>query len=305
MKSIKEVNDIIERSKQQGGPLSDAVWETALACVGWPYVFGAWGEECTPANRKRRAREDHPTIVSKCQVLSGRSGVCAGCQWDLPVRMFDCRGFTDWVLKQFGIDLSGEGATSQWNTASNWMAQGNIDTIPEDVLVCLFVHNSKTGKKEHTGFGYRGETMECSSGVQHFKSRNKKWTHWAMPAGISQDVPEPKPAPDPGTVKPTLRKGSRGEYVTLLQTKLIQRGYSCGRYGADGAFGDATQEAVKRYQKDNGLTADGIAGPKTWAALENAEPAPRYTVIVSGLTSAQAEALVSQYPGATRTEEGR
>ena len=294
MNSMSQVAQLIEDLKSKGAVLSDAAWETALACVGWPYVFGAWGEECTPTNRKRRAREDHPTVVSKCQVLSGRSGVCAGCQWDLPVRMFDCRGFTDWVLKQFGIDLTGEGATSQWNTASNWMAQGSIDTIPDDVLVCLFVHNSKTGKKEHTGFGYRGQTVECSSGVQHFKTRNKKWTHWAMPRGISDTIPEPTPV-DPGH-RPTLRNGSKGEYVTLMQTKLIQLGYDLEPYGADGSYGNKTAEAVRAFQRDSGLTADGVCGPRTWAALESGEIS-LYTVRIEHLSKTVADEIIGKYGG--------
>jgi len=43
-----------------------AVVELAKSCLGYPYVFAAWGENCTPENRKRRARADHPTIISKC-----------------------------------------------------------------------------------------------------------------------------------------------------------------------------------------------------------------------------------------------
>jgi hypothetical protein len=297
--SAAYVDQKIAELKAGGIPLSDAAWEAALACVGWPYVFGAWGEECTPANRKRRAREDHPTIVSKCQVLSGKTDSCSGCQWypgGQRVRMFDCRGFTDWILKQFGIDLKGEGATSQWNTESNWMAKGEIDTIPDDVLVCLFV--KKGAKMEHTGFGFRGEACECSSGVQHFTKRNKKWTHWAMPAGISGDVPPP----DPGK-KPTLRKGDSGPYVTLAQTELLQRGYDLGSWGADGKFGNATETAVKQFQKDWDLTADGIIGPKTWAMLESTPARILYTVMVPHMSLKDAEALAALYPGSTIKKE--
>jgi len=44
-------------------------------------------------------------------------------------------------------------------------------------------------------------------------------------------------------------------------------GYSCGDNGADGVFGSGTRAAVRAFQRDHGLTVDGIAGRKTWAAL--------------------------------------
>lgn len=307
MNTADSVGKLIEQLKQQGGPLSDMVWQTALACVGWPYVFGAWGEFCTPANRQRRYRDDHPTIKTKCQVLSGKKSNCSGCQWypdGQTVRCFDCRGFTDWCLKQFGIDLQGEGATSQWNTAANWESKGTIDTVPEDVLVCLFVHNSETGKKEHTGFGYRGSTCECSSGVQYFEKRKAKWTHWAVPKGIRGETPAPEPSLDPGTKKPTLRKGDAGPYVTLAQTELIQRGYDLGSWGADGKFGNATEKAVKQFQKDWGLTADGVIGPKTWAMLDSTPVKVTYKVTIPHMSLGDAEALVKLYPGAVMEKEG-
>lgn len=64
-----------------------------------------------------------------------------------------------------------------------------------------------------------------------------------------------------------LSVGCKGEDVRALQILLIGRGYSCGSSGADADFGSATAEAVRRYQADHNLTADGIAGPKTMACL--------------------------------------
>lgn len=62
-----------------------------------------------------------------------------------------------------------------------------------------------------------------------------------------------------------LRYGSRGDKVKELQQKLKRWGYYTG--SIDGIFGSGTQAAVKKFQKKNGLTADGIVGPKTAAAL--------------------------------------
>ena len=62
-----------------------------------------------------------------------------------------------------------------------------------------------------------------------------------------------------------LRLGSSGEQVRTLQSKLKQWGYYSG--SVDGVFGSQTQEAVKYFQRRNGLTADGIVGSATAAAL--------------------------------------
>jgi putative chitinase len=57
----------------------------------------------------------------------------------------------------------------------------------------------------------------------------------------------------------TLRKGSKGEGVKMMQEAL--------GVGADGAFGPGTERALKAWQAANGLTADGIAGPMTLEKL--------------------------------------
>lgn len=64
-----------------------------------------------------------------------------------------------------------------------------------------------------------------------------------------------------------LKKGCTGEDVRALQILLIGRGYSCGKCGADGDFGAATDKAVRTYQKDKGQTVDGVASKATISGL--------------------------------------
>ena len=64
--------------------------------------------------------------------------------------------------------------------------------------------------------------------------------------------------------KRTLSYGSSGEEVKELQKSLNNMGYSLD---VDGKFGTKTQNAVKSYQKNNGLSVDGIVGNNTWASL--------------------------------------
>ena len=66
-------------------------------------------------------------------------------------------------------------------------------------------------------------------------------------------------------VEALSKYGSRGDEVTQIQTKLKRWGYYNGNI--DGIYGSQTQEAVKYFQRKNGLTVDGIAGPKTLAAM--------------------------------------
>lgn len=67
----------------------------------------------------------------------------------------------------------------------------------------------------------------------------------------------------------TLKMGSRGADVTYLQQRLTAKGYGTG--AIDGVFGIKTLEAVRAFQAENNLVPDGIAGRKTWEALENKE----------------------------------
>lgn len=62
-----------------------------------------------------------------------------------------------------------------------------------------------------------------------------------------------------------LKSGSDGPQVKTLQRLLKELGYSVGTI--DGIFGSRTKNAVKKFQKAKGLTADGIVGKATWTAL--------------------------------------
>ena len=69
----------------------------------------------------------------------------------------------------------------------------------------------------------------------------------------------------PARAAVVLEVGSSGANVTKVQKKLIQFGYLDGE--ADGRYGEKTRDAVKWFQRRNGLTVDGRVGPATAAAL--------------------------------------
>ena len=64
-----------------------------------------------------------------------------------------------------------------------------------------------------------------------------------------------------------LKNGMEGDDVKELQRMLIQLDYDLGKWGADGDFGDATEMAVRKFQKEHDCGVDGQVGPETLAAL--------------------------------------
>lgn len=291
----------IDKREETMATKPEEVIAYATAHLGNPYVFGAWGEECTPANRKKRVRSDHPTIKSKCQVLrdKDRKENCDGCKYKGGL-MFDCRGFTYWCLKQVGIILSGGGATSQYNTSGNWVARGKIEEMP-DVVCCVFQYDKKKGNMAHTGLyiPWEKRIIDCSTDVGYRKVTSA-WTHYAVPKGLysAEELADKKVAVI-STTYPTVKRGSRGETVKKLQELLNTNGYSVGE--VDGIFGANTLAAVKNFQAAHGLDSDGIVGPNTWSALSAIESRGQatYTITIRNLDQITAEALQKVYPQST------
>lgn len=69
----------------------------------------------------------------------------------------------------------------------------------------------------------------------------------------------------PAEIYALSKRGSSGTEVKNIQTRLKNWGYDVGT--VDGIYGAKTEAAVKKFQKNNGLTADGIAGPATLAKI--------------------------------------
>jgi hypothetical protein len=63
---------------------------------------------------------------------------------------------------------------------------------------------------------------------------------------------------------PTLRRNDHGDAVKELQALLVKRGAALT---VDGFFGPGTEDALRSFQKAHGLSADGVAGPRSWLTL--------------------------------------
>ncbi len=105
--------------------------------------------------------------------------------------------------------------------------------------------------------------------------------NWKNMLPKATPAPTPPPQNDSASQPPTpfrnLSRGKKGEDVYWLQMKLKEMGYYAGT--VTGGYYGGTQKAVKAFQKDSGLTADGVAGTKTQTVLyqevlPTATPAP-------------------------------
>ena len=301
MRSASEVDELVQAWIDQKKTKAEIIVGSAEAEIGWPYVWGAVSAKCTPEKRKYYAGRDvcpegeRKVIISGCQALNGSGKSCGGCVFypnNMRTLIDDCQGFVKQTAGRAGITFTGGGATSMWNGSTNWEKKGTRDTLPEQ-LCCIFWQASDKKTMSHIGWYIGGGWMIHCSGTVKKEKLSAKVTHWAIPKGLNGNVPT--------TDKPTLRRGSSGEYVTLLQTKLIQRGYDLQPYGADGKYGTKTENAVKAFQKDNGLTADGICGKNTWSALDSGKTT-LYTVTIQHVSKSVAENIVGQYGGVMKAE---
>lgn len=192
----------------------------ALGLAGYPYIFGAYGQICTPSYRKQ-VMKNKPSYAEKieryCPVLSGKQSACTGCQYN-GKESFDCRGLTWYALDAVGIKIGRVGATTQWKTDS-WKEKGTIDQMPKDRPAIVFRADGDV--MQHTGFrladGRVIDSRGHAYGVLVKDQSNYKWTHYAIPYGADDvfDAPQEQEGDSsmPATYKRVSLKTSK--YLNL------------------------------------------------------------------------------------------
>lgn len=247
---------------------ADGIIREAEQHMGCPYVYGTWGQLCTPALRKRYANynpSQKEITYKRCPVLSNKQKSCDGCKYD-GMLAFDCRGFTHYCVKNgAGIDITGGYVKRQW-TDANWDVKGDVSDMIEAVS-CVF-----TGKMDHTGlYVLGGRVIHCSGEVKEDTLRGgRDWQQFGIPKGLYTWQELVKLVK--GEFSRMLKKGMSGSDVRDMQIMLNSLGYDCGT--ADGIYGNKTVTAVKEFQTAEGLTVDGIAGEKTLELIAAKTAAP-------------------------------
>lgn len=270
------VQSQVDAMKARNTAKAGIIRATAELRLGWQYVYASQGQDCTPEWRMSRipycpSQKYVDMINNGCPVLSGKQPLCDCCAY-VDTDVFDCAGFVLNEMQLAGVPFYGQGASTQWNTPSNWAARGEIKTMPKD-LVCV-VYKRKDDKMSHAGMSMGdggGGVIHCSTTVKRGNAYtdNPKWTHWGIPKGLYSTEELRKVGVDVNENDnvPTLRRGNTGTLVEKLQKILKET--TDQTLKVDGIFGAKTENAVEEFQRKNGLATDGIVGKKTWEKLSS------------------------------------
>lgn len=205
---------------------------------------------------------------------------------------YDCSSFVISAWQQAGVPVKTSGASYTGNMYWAFINCGfrdvtnsiNLSTganLQKGDVVINTTHHTEmyigNGKMVKASINEFGGTTGGKSGDQtgreiYIGNYYKPSYGWDYVLRYYGGEEEEKPTVDPVTLPcfaklPMLQRGVKGEYVRAAQALLNVRGASCGKYGADGDFGAATEAAALAFQRRNGLEADGIIGNATWQKL--------------------------------------
>ena len=261
----------------------------------WGYIWGTAGVMWTAAKQKE---------LEKTTDSDREQGRRYGKKW-IGHMVADCSGLFTWAFKQLGGTMYHGSNTMylKWCSDKGKLSGGKrADGKELKPGTAVFVWNGKNYSHVglYIGDGTVIEAMGTRNGVTTTKVNASKWTNWGelkgvddesgsagtelsvgqaggdganrpIPIGPASSVPTGPSGTElsagPSSRRVTIRRGDKNDAVRECQRILSKLGYDLGRCGIDGDFGKCTEAAVRKYQKERGLTVDGIVGPKTWAAL--------------------------------------
>ena len=193
-------------------------------------------------------------------------------------RVWDCQGLADgYVTEKLGQKIN----VRARNNYASWCGVKGEGKLPENRRVpgaAVFMDNGSyvhhvgflekpVSADELEGDWWVVEARGVLHGVVRTKLNSRSWNKWGwMTEYFDYGEYEGGKAQEPEKRKLTC--GMTGEDVAALQKDLISLGYSCGKWGADGEFGQATMSALIAFQIDYDLKPDGVAGEETLAALD-------------------------------------
>lgn len=254
----------------------------------WAYWYGTYGKKCSMSiyEHKKKQYPSHYTSDRKSgymkDIEKGR-------------RCADCVGLIKsffWTGNHYDTDPKYASNNCPDKSANGMIAickkTGNIKSIPDIPGLVVW----KTGHiGVYVGGGYTVEMKGFAYDCVRNKVEKGPWTKWGMlPDSMISYTDKPIEPVNPEPVGDReLKYGDEGEDVKQLQENLIQLGYDCGIWGADGEFGDCTELALEHFQQDYDVPVTGVYDAETRAAMEKAldaqdEPVdePKMVQIVGG-----------------------
>lgn len=252
----------------------------AKAQVGLPYWYGTYGQVADKALYDRK-KSQYPNYYAATDFAK-----------QYGKRVYDCVGLIKgymWALSPTGKPVYN--STQDKNVGGMIKAcssTGNVKTLPAMAGILVFIGTSHVGV--YDGLGNVYEARGHAYGVVKTKLSDRPWDKWGKLSWLAYEAPKtnkvtvkewqlaaikdgykfPKAGADGiwgsecESVAAKANCYKRVVYKNRNLTKLIQQFLGIE---VDGKFGSQTKEAVIKYQKSNGLTADGIVGTKTYKKI--------------------------------------
>ena len=179
-----------------------------------------------------------------------------------------CATFISWLFKaEQGLCKK----TASCLDMLTWFeSKGQIVKIPQAGDIVFFKYSTNNRRTNHVGLviSVNGNVINTIEGNTSTTSQDNGGCVMQRNR-YSNSVAYARPKYRSGTdtthdSKPTLKQGCKGDWVTILQGRLVVAGY---KINVDGVFGPKTKEAVMAFQAEHNLSVDGIVGPKTWEKL--------------------------------------
>lgn len=269
---MKNILDFVQFGLSHANPTtvpSGAVMPYSVGDGGvWRYLYGARGQVCTQAlldrsyhsyyEKNGMSREEFDKIT-KGWVENG-------------YRVTDCNGLLD---AYEGFDVNCQTTYSKYCTE-----KGKVSSISRSYVLGEAVFMGTATKKTHIGwvcgFDKNGNPLVVESrglkyGVVITKLFGRGWDYRGLMTKLFSYAESPvQPDPSVFIFYRNLKKGMKGQDVVELKKLLIAKGYKDGitvDTPSSPNFGSSTRLMVRRFQADNGLTVDGVAGKQTITAL--------------------------------------
>lgn len=253
-----------------------------VAFVKWmaekncPYWFACYGQTASRQLLEKMLKSSYKSQYTKWPISSFES--------QFGQKVADCSGeiksyFMNPTVGDdgFATDPAKDSVyNSKYDLSANMLEaqakeKGAISTIPEIEGIIVW----KDGHcGVYIGGGYVIEERGHSYGTVRTKLSDRPWTKWLkhpMLEYVANPAPSPAPVPSGDGIKmPELKRGIKCDEVTLFQMAMNNLGYKDANgdpLEIDGSFGGKSECVCIQFQKDYGLTADGICGSSTWKKI--------------------------------------